>query len=43
MRGHSQEEGWAILESRNIPLIKHGTTEEAVRLLIEELHKEGVF
>ena len=33
MRGHSQDEGWAMLESRNIPLVKHGTTEDAVRLL----------
>lgn len=41
MRGHSQDEGWAILESRNIPLIKHGTTEEAVVLLMKEMEKEG--
>ena len=33
MRGHSQEEGWALLESRNIPFVKFGTTEEAVVLL----------
>lgn len=41
MRGHSQEEGWAILEKRNIPLVKYGTTEEAVRLLMQEMKKEG--
>lgn len=48
MRGHSQEEGWAILEQRKIPLVKHGTTGEAVSLLIQEMNrqktnKEGVF
>jgi len=36
MRGHSQEEGWAILTSRNIPVAK-GATEEAVRLLAARL------
>ena len=33
MRGHSQDEGWALLEERNIPIVKHGTSEDAVRLL----------
>jgi succinyl-CoA synthetase beta subunit len=33
MRGHSQDEGWALLESRKVPIVKHGTTEEAVRML----------
>jgi len=33
MRGHSQEEGWALLEARGIPVIRHGATEEAVRQL----------
>lgn len=40
MRGHSQEEGWAILESRNIPIVKYGTTEEAVILLLELMKKK---
>lgn len=31
MRGHSQDEGWALLEERQIPVIKFGTTEDAVR------------
>lgn len=31
MRGHSQEEGWALLKERRIPVIKFGTTEDAVR------------
>ena len=31
MRGHSQDEGWALLEERGIPVIKFGTTEDAVR------------
>jgi succinyl-CoA synthetase beta subunit len=38
MRGHSQEEGWALLESRNIPFVKFGTTEEAVVLLKKKMH-----
>ncbi len=33
-RGHFQEEGWAILENHDVPVIKYGTTEEAVRLLL---------
>jgi succinyl-CoA synthetase beta subunit len=33
IRGHSQEEAWALLEERKLPVIRHGTTEEAVRLL----------
>ncbi len=37
MRGHSQDEGWALLEARKIPIVKHGTTEEAVRLLAKTL------
>lgn len=42
MRGHSQEEGWAILKSKSIPIIKLGTTEEAVLLLLQEMNKKGV-
>lgn len=42
MRGHSQDEGWAILEAKNIPLIKFGTTEEGVQLLLDEMEKKGV-
>lgn len=37
MRGHSQDEGWALLEARQIPIVKFGTTEEAVRLLIADI------
>jgi succinyl-CoA synthetase beta subunit len=33
MRGHSQDEGWALLDERKVPLIRHGTSEDAVRLL----------
>lgn len=36
-RGHFQEEGWAILESHKVPVVKFGTTEEAVRLLLSLL------
>lgn len=41
MRGHSQEEGWALLESRQIPMIKLGTTEEAVILLMKKMKQKG--
>jgi len=41
MRGHSQEEGWALLESRQIPIVKFGTTEEAVLLLMEKMKERG--
>ena len=34
MRGHSQDEGWALLSEHNVPCVKYGTTEEAVRLLV---------
>jgi succinyl-CoA synthetase beta subunit len=41
-RGHFQEEGWAILEGNQVPVVKFGTTEEAVRLLLSLLNeKEG--
>jgi succinyl-CoA synthetase beta subunit len=42
MRGHSQDKGWEILEAKNIPLIKYGTTEEGVKLLLDEMEKKGV-
>ena len=35
MRGHSQEAGWAILDSLQIPYIMYGTTEQAIKLLLE--------
>lgn len=35
MRGHNQDEGWAMLEERGIPLIKFGTTAEGVELLMK--------
>lgn len=34
MRGHSQDEGWAMLEERRVPIIKYGTTQEAVQTLL---------
>jgi succinyl-CoA synthetase beta subunit len=42
MRGHSQDEGWALLEAKDIPIVKHGTTDEGIMLLLEELRKKGV-
>jgi succinyl-CoA synthetase beta subunit len=42
MRGHSQDEGWALLEAKNIPIVKHGTTAEGIILLLEEMRKKGV-
>jgi succinyl-CoA synthetase beta subunit len=35
MRGHSQDEGWKLLEDRRIPVVKFGTTEEAVKQIVE--------
>lgn len=40
MRGHSQDEGWALLEKHNVPCVKFGTTEEAVRLLVSIMDGE---
>lgn len=40
MRGHSQEEGWALLEEKNIPVVKLGTTEDGIALLIREMEKK---
>ncbi|MGL5512879.1 MAG: ADP-forming succinate--CoA ligase subunit beta [Sporomusa sp.] len=37
MRGHSQDEGWALLEERNVPIIKYGTSEEAVRMVVDSV------
>jgi len=39
MRGHSQEKGWALLAAREIPVVKYGTTEEGILLLLEEMGK----
>jgi succinyl-CoA synthetase beta subunit len=38
-RGHFQEEGWAILEGNQVPVVKFGTTEEAVSLLLSLLNE----
>ena len=37
MRGHSQEEGWQILERLGISVVKQGTTDDAVRLLVDKM------
>ena len=37
MRGHSQDQGWALLEERNIPIVKYGTTRDAVQTLLAGL------
>jgi len=41
MRGHSQEEGWAILAERGVEVVKYGTTGEAVARLLELMKKNG--
>jgi len=38
-RGHFQEEGWAILMENQVPVVKFGTTEEAVRLLLSLINE----
>ena len=40
MRGHFQEEGWALLEEHNIPVVKRGTTDEAVKRLLELVNNQ---
>ena len=40
MRGHSQDAGWSLLEDRGIPIVKYGTTEEGIVLLLEEMRKK---
>lgn len=37
MRGHNQDEGWATLAEWQIPVIKMGTTEEAVTTLLDRM------
>ncbi|CEP66802.1 Succinyl-CoA synthetase, beta subunit [Moorella glycerini] len=37
MRGHSQEEGWSLLEKYGVTVIKTGTTAEAVQKLLLQL------
>jgi succinyl-CoA synthetase beta subunit len=37
MRGHSQEEGWQILERLGIHVVKQGTTDDAVRVLVDKV------
>lgn len=39
MRGHSQDEGWKLLEDRKIPIVKFGTTEEAVEQIVKLVGK----
>ena len=39
MRGYSQEAGWEILESRNVTVNKQGTTEEAIKQMLDAMGK----
>jgi succinyl-CoA synthetase beta subunit len=41
MRGHFEEEGWALLTEHNIPFIRRGSTDEAVKLLLQLVAQEG--
>jgi succinyl-CoA synthetase beta subunit len=41
MRGHSQEEGWALLEEKNTPIVKTGTTADGIELLKHAMQKKG--
>ncbi len=42
MRGHFQDEGWSLLEAKDIPIVKYGTTDEGILLLLDEMKKKGV-
>lgn len=37
MRGHSQDEGWELLEKHNLSVVKNGTTKEAVFQLLTQI------
>lgn len=39
LRGYNPEEGWSLLEKAGIPLVKNGTTDDAVKLLKRELEE----
>jgi len=39
MRGHSQDEGWSLLEAKDIPIVKYGTTDEGILLLLDQMKK----
>lgn len=41
MRGHSQDEGWAILARYNVEVVKQGTTGEAVARLLTLMGRAG--
>jgi succinyl-CoA synthetase beta subunit len=41
MRGHSQEEGWALLGEKNIPIVKTGTTADGIELLKHAMQQKG--
>ena len=40
MRGHFEEEGWALLADRKVPFIRRGTTDEAVKLLLRLIARD---
>ena len=40
MRGHFEEEGWSMLAHRNIPFVRRGTTDEAVKLLLRLISRQ---
>lgn len=42
MRGYSQDGGWQILEAVDIPSVKDGTTESAVKLLMKHVAGRGI-
>jgi len=41
MRGHYEKEGWAILERQGLNVVKRGTTDEAVLLLLGLVEGKG--
>ena len=40
MRGHFEEEGWALLADCKVPFIRRGTTDEAVKLLLRLIARD---
>ena len=42
MRGYNQEEGWALLEERGVPINKFGSTAEAIQMMLDRFSDRGI-
>lgn len=39
-RGFNQEEGWALMEAKSIPVVRYGTTDDAVKKLMNIMRED---